>query len=29
MIIKDMGDRIKDYKLDTLTSIGGSCRTKA
>lgn len=28
MNIKDMGDRIRDYKLDTITSIGGSCRTK-
>jgi len=23
-----MGDRIWDYKLDTITSIGGSCWTK-
>jgi hypothetical protein len=28
MNIKDMDDRIRDYKLDALNSIGGSCRTK-
>ena len=28
MNIKDMGDRIRDYKLDALNHLGGSCRSK-
>lgn len=29
MNIRDMGDWIRDYKLDAISSIGGSCWAKA